>query len=111
MEFLAQTNILTADVSNIPLGIFGGIAAGVLGKYFYDFAIMYLKATDRSKVAWDINSFFIIVILSGFIALLLYGFVFEKVSKLEDFWLVLSASAQAGFFSQSIIGEIGKKYA
>ncbi len=110
MEFLANTRSI-AMISSLPLSIIGGIALGVVGKYFYDFAVMYFKAKDKDAVRWDMKGFFITVALSAFIGFLLYGFVFEKVSKLEDFWLIFSASAQAGFFSQSIIGELSKRYA
>jgi hypothetical protein len=111
MQFFSATRALSAVVSFLPLSIIGGIAVGVIGKYFYDFAVMYFKASDRNTVKWDMKGFLITVVLSGFMGFLLYGIIFEKVSKLEDFWLVFSASSQAGFFSQSIIGELGKKYA
>jgi uncharacterized membrane-anchored protein len=110
MTFLANTSVWTNIVSYLPVGIFAGIALGVIGKYFYDYAVKYFKASDKSRVAWDWKGFFITIILSLIMGFLLYGFVLEKVARLNDFWLIFSASGQAGFFSQSLIGELGKKY-
>ena len=109
MDFFAYTSLIT-QIPNLPLSIIGGISLGVIGKYFYDYAVMYFKAEDKDSVRWDTKGFLITVVLSAFIGFLLYGFMFERVSKLDDIWLVFSASGQAGFFSQSIIGELGKKY-
>jgi hypothetical protein len=114
--FLSDTlSVLSSfEASNLlhilPIAILGGIVCGVIGKYFWDFAVMYFKAPNKNSVKWDWKGFYITIALSIFIGFLLYGFVFEKVSKLDDFWLMFSSSTQAGFFSQSLIGEIAKKY-
>ena len=116
MSFLENTLKLSKSISpinevlSLPIAIFVGITLGVIGKYFYDYSVMYFKSPNKKSVVWDWKGFGITVVLSGIIGFLLYGFVFERVSKLNDLWLVFSASGQAGFFSQSIIGELGKEY-
>lgn len=110
MGFLSNTTVWTNIVSNLPVAIFGGIAVGVIGKYFYDYAVKYFKAENKSTVIWDWKGFCITIVLSLILGFIFYGFLFEKVAKLNDFWLIASASGQAGFFSQSFIGELGKNY-
>ncbi|MEW6664134.1 MAG: hypothetical protein AB1512_02790 [Thermodesulfobacteriota bacterium] len=113
LDFLHHTAMLNVQikVSEVTVAILLGIASGVIGKYFYDYAVMYFKAKNKKDVTWDWKGFFITIGLSAVIGFLFYGFIFEKVSKLNDFWLIFSASGQAGFFSQSLIGELGKKHA
>ena len=87
MEFLAYTRSIemASMTSLLPLSIIGGIALGVVGKYFYDFAVMYLKAKDKDTVKWDMKGFFITVVLSAFIGFLLYGFIFERSANWRTF--------------------------
>jgi len=91
--------------------ILAGIAAGVIGKYVYDFAVRYFKAVDKSKIAWDWKGFVLTVVASFVISLLLYGLVFERVRLMGEAVLVFSAAFQVGFFSESVIGELGKRFA
>ena len=91
--------------------ILSGIATGVIGKYVYDYAVRYFKAVDKSKVGWDWKGFLLTALVSFVIAILLYGLVFEQVRVLGEALLVFSAAFQVGFFSQSIIGELGKRFA
>lgn len=104
------STLLQGSVANIPLAIFLGIVSGVIGKYVYDFYVRYIRSENRDLIKWDWKGFGLIFLLSGFVGLILYGAVFEKVNKLDGFWLIVSAAAQAGFFSQAILGELGKKY-
>jgi uncharacterized membrane-anchored protein len=69
--------------------ILSGIAAGVIGKYLYDYAVRYFKAVDKSKVGWDWKGFLLTALVSFVIAILMYGLVFERVR----------------------VGELGKRFA
>ncbi len=88
-----------------------GTTSGVIGKYVHDFAVRYVKAADKSKVRWDWSGFLLTALASLIIAILVYGVVFERVREMGEALLVFSAAFQVGFFSESIIGELGKRFA
>lgn len=93
-----------------PWLIVGGVIIGVIGKYVYDHAVRYFKADDKSKVVWDMKGFALTGIVSIVIAFLIYGVVYDAVKALTENFVIFSSAVQSGFFSQSIIGELAKKY-
>ena len=93
-----------------PWLIIGGIVVGVVGKYIYDYAVRYFKADDKSKVTWDMKGFALTGAVSILIAFLIYGVVYDAVKALTESFVIFSSAVQSGFFSQSIIGELAKKY-
>ena len=94
----------------VPALVLFGIVLGVIGKYFYDYAVRYFKAKNKKSVTWDGEGFLITVGLSVIVAFLLYGYAFDRVAKAPDEMFAFAIAFQIGFFSQSIIGELGKRF-
>ena len=93
-----------------PPTVIWGIFIGIIGKYVYDYYVRYIKAKRKDRVKWDNKGFFLTLIVSGFISFMLYSLIFDEIQSLNDPFLVFATGVQTGFFSQSIIGELGKSY-
>jgi hypothetical protein len=88
-----------------------GIALGIIAKYLYEYTIKYLRAKNKAVVRFDWKGFWLTVLLSGFLAVVMYSGLLSAVAKLENNLLILSVAAQNGFFWQTIIDKLGEEKA
>jgi putative flippase GtrA len=93
--------------SNQPTALIG-IALGIIFKYVYDYYLRYTKSKRKSNIKFDRKGFFLTVLLSAFLSVLLYSGFLSKVADLKSDLLVLSVAAQTGFFWQTIISDFLK---
>jgi Na+(H+)/acetate symporter ActP len=86
-----------------------GIALGIIAKFFYEYTIKYLRARNKSSVRFDWKGFGLTVLLSGFLAIVMYSGLLSAVAQLKNDLLVLSVAAQNGFFWQTLIDKLGEE--
>lgn len=86
-----------------------GIILGVLFQYFFSYYTKYTKAKNKDSVKFDKKELLITSVISIFLSVILYSTALSKVGEMKSDLLVLSISAQTGFFWQSIINQIKSK--
>lgn len=60
-----------------------GIALGIIAKYFYEYTIKYLQARNKASVRFDWKGFGLTVLLSGFLAIIMYSGLLSAVFRTE----------------------------
>jgi hypothetical protein len=86
-----------------------GIALGIIFKYIYDYALRYFQAENKARVIFDWKGFWLTVVLSGFLSIIMYSGLLSAVAELKSDLLVLSVAAQNGFFWQTIVGKLSEQ--
>jgi len=83
-----------------------GVAVGIIFQFVFSYYTSYLRSKNKAKSKFDQKGFWLTVIVSFFLSVIIYSTLLSKIAELDSDLLVLSTSMQSGFFWQSILDRL-----